>query len=194
MIQNEEWRPIKGFEGLYEVSNLGRIKSSKRILKQGINHRGYKYINICDKNKKWKQVEVHRLVALAFLCNEQNKGQVDHIDANKCNNFVDNLRWVTPKENSNNPNSLEHLRSKMKDEEFKKRRWHRRKEAGGATAPKTIFMYDKNNNFIREFSSITNAAKEFSGNNATISVAIDSKTRTAFGYKWYSKKIMPTLQ
>lgn len=189
--EQEIWKPIKGYEGLYEVSNLGNVRSKTRIIKQPNNKKGYPCANVRDINGKQKTIETHRLVAIAFIPNPDNKSQVDHIDANKLNNKVSNLRWTTPKENSNNSNSLEHLRAKMKDDKFLKKRWERRKEVGGKTAPKTIYMYSKFGEFIREYSSLAEAAKEFKGNHATISVAVDSPTRTAYGYKWYSKKIEP---
>lgn len=187
-MENEVWKDVIGYEGLYQVSNFGRIRSKKGILKQGINKKGYPYINIRDKYGKQKQMETHRIIALTFLPNPFNKAQVDHIDANKTNNNVNNLRWTTPKENSNNINSLKKLRAIMKDKDFLRKRWVARKERGGKTAPKNIYMYDKSGTFIRKFESISEAASCFNGCNATISIAIDSKTRTAYGYKWYSKR------
>lgn len=191
-MNKEIWKPAFGYEGIYEVSSLGRVKSKKRILKQGVNHKGYPYINLQDKNGIWKQYETHRIIALTFIPNPQNKLQVDHIDGDKTNNKAINLRWTTPKENSNNPNTLKKLRNKMADKAFIFRRWNVRKAQGGKTAPKTIYMYDKMGNFIKEFISVTEAAKEIGCSHSTISIAIDSKTRTAGGYKWYSKRIEPT--
>lgn len=190
-MEDEIWKPVVGYEGLYEVSNLGRVRSRSKTLKQGVNSKGYYYVNLV-KDKVYKQYETHRIIAIAFIDNPQNKAQVDHIDANKLNNKVSNLRWATPKENSNNINSLQKLRHVMKDQAFLKKRWERRKARGGRTAPKTIFMYTLDGVYVRSFDSLTNAARFFNGNHATISVAIDSNTRTAYGYKWYSKRIEPT--
>lgn len=103
MNKVEEWRDIEGYEGLYQVSNLGRVKSlkprykNKIILKQEINHFGY--LQICLSNPR-KTHKVHRLVAQAFIPNPENKPQVNHIDGNKLNNKVENLEWNTAHENN----------------------------------------------------------------------------------------------
>lgn len=100
----EEWKDIEGYEGLYQVSNLGRIKSlarviirsdskpnpiNEKILKYGMN-RGYCAVVLCKDGKK-KMYKVHRLVAMAFLSNHYNLPEVNHKDENKKNNCVDNL-------------------------------------------------------------------------------------------------------
>ena len=98
----EEWRDIEGYEGLYQVSNLGKIKSfhygTSRINKIQLTKKGYAYTHLY-KNGKSKRYFVHVLVAKAFIPNPKNKPQVNHIDANKSNNRVENLEWVTPEEN-----------------------------------------------------------------------------------------------
>lgn len=98
---NEEWKDISGYEGLYKVSNLGNVYSFKtnKILKTPIGKRGYPNLNLL-KNGKQKLYVVHRLVAKAFIPNPDNKPEVNHIDGNKTNNCVDNLEWVTSRENT----------------------------------------------------------------------------------------------
>lgn len=97
----EEWRPVKGYEGLYEVSNMGRVKSlhasQGRILKQGTSH-GYMLVNLC-KDGICNMKQVHRLVATAFIRNPNNYEVVNHKDGNKKNNTVDNLEWCTQRYN-----------------------------------------------------------------------------------------------
>lgn len=99
----EEWKDIKGYEGCYQVSNTGKIKSFKhdkngRILSPKPNGQ-YHQINLC-KNGKCSKIYIHRLVAIHFILNPENKSEVNHIDGNKINNKASNLEWVTSSENS----------------------------------------------------------------------------------------------
>lgn len=117
-ISNEEiaeiWKDIKGYEGKYQVSNLGRIKSlnynrtgKEKILKEIKNKHGYLETTLC-KNGKRKTLKIHRLVCQAFLEDYSEELEVDHIDTNKENNNLTNLRMCTRKENSNNELSKRH--------------------------------------------------------------------------------------
>lgn len=113
MKTKEVWKDIKGFEGIYQVSNLGRVKSlprytvqkhwvEERILNSHHNNSGYCDISLYQDTKRVHK-KVHRLVAEAFLPNPYNLPEVDHIDTNKDNNCVWNLRWCTHSENHLNP-------------------------------------------------------------------------------------------
>ena len=100
-MTNEVWKPVVGYEGLYEISNLGRVKSLIRgiIRKQRLN-KGYMYIGL-HKDGVEKMCKVHRLVAEAFIPNPKNKSDVNHKDQVKTNNKLENLEWATRKENTN---------------------------------------------------------------------------------------------
>ena len=95
-----KWKEIQGFEGLYKISNEGKIYSNKinAIMKTYINNNGYECVQL-TKNKKRKHFLVHRLVAGAFCSGYQDNLVVNHIDGNRLNNRSSNLEWCTTKEN-----------------------------------------------------------------------------------------------
>ena len=111
-LENEIWKDVVGYEGHYMVSNLGRVKSIKihnshgtvmkerrnKLKKVYINERGYCKVSVII-NSQSKRVSVHRLVAMAFITNPENKPQVNHIDGIRNNNYVENLEWCTATEN-----------------------------------------------------------------------------------------------
>jgi len=164
----EIWKPIKGFEGYYEVSNKGRVKSLSRIvydagtaktrktkeiiLKLQLRKKGYLYVNL-NKNSKHKAIGVHRLVAYAFISNPENKPQVNHINENKTDNTVNNLEWCTAKEN------LHH--SKLKP----------------------VYQLNSNLVIIKKWKSASHAQKK--GFNASrIGICCRNIKATHLGYKW----------
>ena len=134
------WRDIKGYEGLYQVSHTGKVRSlnylqTERVkeLKPWINMSGYYQVKLC-KNGKIKVETIHRLVASAFLINVDNKPCIDHIDTDGLNNHVTNLRYCTYKENANNETTkVNYALSKLGKKHPK---------------AKSYFLYDKNKNFI----------------------------------------------
>lgn len=113
MVNQEIWKDIKDYEGSYQISNLGRVKSlsktlwngvgyfesKERILVPGKDKDGYLQVGLY-KNKKRKSFKIHRLVGQHFILNEENKPEINHKDGDKQNNNVNNLEWVTSSENS----------------------------------------------------------------------------------------------
>ena len=145
------WKDIKGYEGLYQVSNLGKIKSlnynhtnKEKIRKLDVSNKGYLSVLFCnDKGKK--KYTVHRLVAEAFIPNPNSLPQVNHIDGNKTNNRVDNLEWCT---NGYNEKHAYKLGLKSKN-------------CGSKNGmAKSVLQFDLNNNFINEYKTIEEAHRK----------------------------------
>ena len=109
----EEWKDIPDYEGYYQISNLGRVKSLEKTLvirerkcvykalikKNGVSKRGYWEVSFC-KNGKGIRKKIHRLLSICFINNPRNHPQVNHIDGNRLNNKISNLEWVNNRENS----------------------------------------------------------------------------------------------
>ena len=170
----EIFKDILGFEGLYQVSNFGNIKSTSRerlgrggcmricpgrILKHKINNRGYHQIDLFDLEGKSHRFLVHRLVALTFLENPNNLPQINHKDETKRNNIFTNLEWCDCKYNNNYGNH---------------------KTFGN----KKVIMLDKNNNKINIFDSVNEASKKTNIIATSIGKCCNKKQKTAGGYVW----------
>lgn len=148
-MEQEIWKDIKGWEGLYQVSNLARVRSTfryKKIIKPYIDKWGYLEVNLY-RNNKTTHKKIHRLVAEAFIHNPDNKPCVDHIDTNKLNNLPENLRWCTYRENCNNPLSLKHLSESLSGEKNywfgKKQPESMRKKRSESTRGEKAYWYGK---------------------------------------------------
>jgi hypothetical protein len=177
---DEEWKDITGYEGLYQISNRGKVKSFHRsvngsIIKNHVDSGGYLFIQLKCKNKLTKHFSIHRLVALHFIENLNNKPQVNHKDGNKTNNHVDNLEWVTSKEN------IQHsIQTGLTDISRKSVK---------ETCSKPILQYSKDNIFIKEYVSIIEAATENNLSIANISRCCNNKYgyKTCGGFIWKFK-------
>ncbi len=133
LLQLTIWLPIKGYDN-YEVSICGQVRNvkTKRILKPGVNSCGYYLVALC-RNCKLKTHKIHRLVANAFIPNLDNKKCIDHIDNNRLNNTISNLRWVSYQENSFNSSLSSKNTSGIKGVSFckDKNKWRARIEING---------------------------------------------------------------
>lgn len=179
--KKEEWRAIEGYEGLYEVSSLGRVRSIPKkhsypknadgILSPSTRKGGYKQVTLC-KDGKTKPHSIHRLVAIAFIGKPASKALVvNHIDENPSNNAVSNLEWVTPRQNLEHSNVI-----------------NKRIAAATKAKEKPVLMYNKKGGFIREFESATKAAKYIGSFQQLVSLCCKNWGRSTRGYKFKFKK------
>lgn len=169
----ESWKDIKEFEGIYKISNLGRVKSLRtynsfkktyyyreKILKGKIDTNGYVMVCLCKDKQKY--VRVHRLVAEAFIPNPYNYPIINHKDENKQNNCVDNLEWCSYLYN----NTYGTKNNKIS---------------------KSVMQYDLDGNFIKEYKSIMEASRQLKINHSGIVQALKRKSKKAYGYIWEYK-------
>ena len=179
----EEWRDIKGFEGKYMVSNLGRVKSlnyrrtGKEKIMEGIdNGYGYLFVNLYRGGKS-KQCLVHRLVATAFCENPSGYTELNHIDENKQNNRADNLEYCSRSYNLNygtrNKKVAEKLRGRKQTEEHIKKR------------SKPVFSVDKESGLIMWWASARDAERQTGINNSNIIQCCKGKIKSAGGHVWF---------
>ena len=156
---NEEWKDILGFEGRYRVNREGVVinKSGKEV-KQEVSQRGYLRVRLC-KDKKTFNIKVHRIVAESYIENPYNLPQVDHINGNKHDNRVGNLRWV---DNITNNNAF--------------RSEHNHKQPVG--------IVDCNGNLLYSFGSLREAESKIGVSRFGITAACNGIQQSAGGYKW----------
>lgn len=176
-IENLHKISIPNFQE-YQVDIMGNIYRNGKILKQQTNTHGYKHIHLSI-NGNVTTCLIHRLVAMAFIPNPDGKPCVDHIDGDRTNNKVDNLRWVTINENNNNPITKKRVgASKTGDKcTFYGKR--------GKNCPhsKTLFQFD-NEKIINVFDCIDEACKRFGFNNSLITRCCQHKIEKAYNYRW----------
>lgn len=181
----EEWRDIKGYEGLYKVSNLGNVRSLDRwvVSKDGKRRffagqavksvkesNGYSRVNLYREGSA-KKISVHRIVALAFLPNPQNLPQVNHINEDKADNRAENLEWCTCEHNGNHGTRGARI-SKTLTGRFNHPK--KSKRICAISDGKTVF----------EFPSIHEAGRQLGIPSSNIVACLSGKQKTAYGYQW----------
>ena len=180
----EEWRDIKGYEGLYQISNLGRVHSYyKRDILEPKEDKGYLRVGLY-KNGKRKPYSIHRLVAEAFIPNPNNYPQVNHKDEDKSNNRVSNLEWCTAKYNINygthNKRMSESRKGSKHTEDSKNKISNTRKEKGlskGSKNPKAHKVECITAG--RKFNCIKEAGEYYSINTDSITKCCQGKLKSA---------------
>lgn len=170
----EIWKDIPNYEGLYQVSNLGNVKSLERtvnhlngvrtvhekILKPVIDNTGY-YVVSLWKNNKHLRIHIHRLVAKTIISNIQNKPFINHIDGNKLNNNVNNLEWCTCKENNIHAYKI-----------------------GLNNSYRKVNQYDLDGNYIKTWNSIKEANTYYKTNHISECCNPNAKRKIAKGFLW----------
>ena len=200
----EIWKDIEGYEGLYQVSNLGRVRSLNyrrsgisKLLKQSTDEKGYKQVGLC-KNGKQKNYHVHRLVAIAFISNPNNLPIINHKDENPSDNNANNLEWCTYEYNLNYGTVKERISESLKgekhpfygkhhSEESKKKISEKMKgkcKGKDNPASKPILMYDREGNFIRRFECIADANEYFGKDRYCSSIyeCLKGRRKTTYGF------------
>ena len=167
----EKWKDIAGYEGRYQASDLGNIKSliSNKILKPRIDKNGYFKVILYTGNGDKKEFRLHRLIAETFIPNPENFPQVNHINEDKTNNAVDNLEWCTSLQNNNHGTRNERIRPHA--------------IAAGMKSAKAVQQYDKKGNLIKTWDSLRSVERELNIPHSNIIASI-KRNGSAGGYIW----------
>lgn len=168
-MEEEIWCPIKGYEGLYGVSDKGRVKSigygKERILKPQRTTDGYLRVGL-RKNREQKCYLVHRLVAQTFIPNPDNLPQVNHKDEDKENNSVQNLEWCSSKYNANFGTRTQRQSEKLS---------------------KPVLQYSKSGAFVKEWKSTHDVKRNLGYSNGYISSCCNGRYKSAYNFIWKFK-------
>ena len=173
LMKNEEWRDVVGYEGRYQVSSMGRVKSlerkdclgrtvKERILKPVVRGKGYLKVGLCAGGKK-KHFFVHRLVCQAFHDNPDNKPQVNHLNEDKKDNRACNLEWCTRRENCNHGT---------------------RNKRSAKNRSKSVGQYTLDGELVKIWPSATEAQRQVGFGQGNICQAANGKFKQVYGFTW----------
>ena len=190
---NETWKDVVGYEGFYQVSNLGRVKSLDRIVKHSegyerihngrilkplLDREGYQCLSL-HKESKYKKVKIHRLVALAFIDNPLNKQEVNHLNEIKENNNSDNLEWSTRKENESWGTKRYRGKSNTDYKEIARNN------------SKKVMQLDLEGNLIRVWDNLTEIFKEHGYSKGNVSMCCNGKyNKPLYGFIWKHAEVV----
>ena len=172
-MKNEEWRDVVGYEGLYQVSNMGRVKSlgrkdrfgrviKERILEPAVTHNGYLRVGLHVDGKR-KMLRVHRLVCEAFHENPDNKSEVNHVNEDKTDNRACNLEWSTRTENCNHGS---------------------RNERVAKALSKPIGQFSLDGKLIKVWQAAWAARRQTGFDQGYVGAVARGKFKQAYGYIW----------
>lgn len=200
MNGSEEWRDIKGYEGIYQISDCGRVKSlgrmvhmhngfrytKERFLRVKKKKSGYLFYCLYPGDRTVKYEHAHRLVAQAFIPNPLHKRDVNHIDGNKLNNCVDNLEWVTRSENQI------HAYNVLKRTREHPIGWDNK-------LAKHIVQLNLDGTFVKKWASSCDFQRQTGKTEANVRRCLIGKQKTAYGFRWvyledYQKKVNKLLE
>jgi hypothetical protein len=198
----ENWKDVVGFENLYEVSNLGNVRSLDRYVSGKLNSKRFQkgknmtiqktpkgyYSIILHKNGMAYQMLVHRLVAIAFIENKSNKDQVNHLDLNKSNNNMNNLEWCTNLENMRH-SYANGGHSGFTEKQIAAVRKNQLKAAEKRS--RKVCQFDKEMNFIKSYRNSIEASKQTGTCSSKISACCAGHRKTCNNFIWkYEKEIL----
>ena len=172
-MTEEVWRDVKGYEGLYQVSNMGRVKSlgrkdrfgrviKERVLEPAVTHNGYLRVGLHVDGKR-KMLRVHRLVCEAFHENPDNKSEVNHVNENKTDNRACNLEWSTRAENCNHGS---------------------RNERVAKALSKPVGQYTRDGELVKIWPSAIEVQRQAGFNHGYICETANGKRKKAYGFIW----------
>lgn len=186
---SEIWKDCLGWEGLYQVSNLGNVRSlhykSPYLMSPATDASGYQRVSFVRPNtKKYKRYAVHRLVAESFIPNPDYLPQVNHKDENKANNHVDNLEWCTAKYNSNYGTHNKRCSDSRMGIKFSDSHLDNLRSAHAEVQGKRVYQFSTDGELISSFMSISDAARFMKTSANNISHCCNGLTKSACGYIW----------